>query len=189
MDRKIPELTLEIRNNSGAHIFYLTKQTQLYLDNIVVFILDGLKNDDNVLIVENKRLTPLIQQRIHSILTDQELAKVHFFDSFTFYWQKGSFLPSEIVNHFSEEGVASSLAHQRFRTWGHIEWGSQEDMEEELILYEENVDQLITASNLIAVCAYDADRLENSLQNRLQKYHDYLMRDDQIIVCQSMRKM
>lgn len=61
MNRKIPELTLEIRNNSGGHIFYLTKQTQLYFDNIIVFILDGLKNDENVLIVENKRLTPLIQ--------------------------------------------------------------------------------------------------------------------------------
>lgn len=189
MKRKIPELTLEIRKNSGGHIFYVTQQIESYMENIVVFILDGLKNEDDVLIVENKRLTPLIKQRLESILTEKELARVHFFDSFTFYWKKGSFLPSAIVDHFREEGIAASLAGQRFRTWGHIEWSTQEDMEEEVIGYEEHVSQLIAASDLIAVCAYDADRIEGNLEKRLQKYHEYLMTDDQIVLCRKVEEL
>lgn len=180
MEQKIPALALKIRNSSGGHIFYLTKETKHYINNIVVFILDGLKSDEHVLIVENKRLTPLIQKRIQAVLTADELAKVYFFDSYKLYWHKGNFHPSTIVEYFQESFDVSVMSCQYFRTWGHIEWNTGDGLEEELLSYEEQVDDLITAQNLIAVCAYDAIRVEQHLQDKLALYHDYLMEDEKI---------
>lgn len=180
MEQKIPALALKIRNSSGGHIFYLTKETKHYINNMVVFILDGLKSDEHVLIVENKRLTPLIQKRIQAVLTADELAKVYFFDSYKLYWHKGNFHPSTIVEYFQESFDVSVMSCQYFRTWGHIEWNTGDGLEEELLSYEEQVDDLITAQNLIAVCAYDAIRVEQHLQDKLALYHDYLMEDEKI---------
>lgn len=180
MEKRIPELMSEIKRNSGGHIFYLTEQTQLYIDNAVVFILDGLKMNDYVIVVENKRLTPLIWKRLQLLLSKEELANVYFFDNFTLYWHKGDFLPSTIVEYLQEKFGVSTCGTQGFRTWGHIEWSTQDDLEEELLSYEQKVDRLITEYKLIAVCVYDAKRVESHLQNRLGLYHDYLMKDDQI---------
>ncbi|MEZ0481554.1 MEDS domain-containing protein [Planococcus sp. SSTMD024] len=180
MKQKIPALTLKVRNSSGGHIFYLTKETKHYVDNIVVFILDGLKSNEHVLIVENKRLTPLIQKRLQSVLTAEELDKVYFFDSYKLYWHKGNFHPSTIVEYFQENFDVSALPVRHFRTWGHIEWNTRDGLEEALLSYEERVDLLITEHNLIAVCAYDAMRVEQHLQDQLGLHHNYLMEDDSI---------
>ncbi|MGX7595876.1 MEDS domain-containing protein [Planococcus plakortidis] len=181
MEQKIPELMSKIKKDSGGHIVYLTEQTQLYIDNVVVFILDGLKTRDHVVIVENKRLTPLIWKRISPLMSEEELANVYFFDSFTLYWKKGDFLPNTIVEYLQEKFDISTFGEQGFRTWGHIEWSTQDDLEDELVLYEQKVDRLITDYKLIAVCAYDAKRVASHLQNQLGLYHDYLMKDNQII--------
>ncbi|WP_404335265.1 MEDS domain-containing protein [Planococcus rifietoensis] len=181
MEQQIPALTLKIRNSSGGHIFYLTKETKHYIDNIVLFILDGLQNNEHVLVVENTRLTPLVRKRLQAVLTAEELAQVHFFDSYKLYWHKGNFHPSTIVDYFRESFDVSGMPCQHFRTWGHIEWNTGDGLEEELLSYEEQVDDLITAQNLIAVCAYDAIRVEQHLQDKLALYHDYLMEDEEIV--------
>lgn len=187
MREKIPALTLKIRNSSGSHILYLTKETKYYIDNIVVYILDGLQNKEQVLVVENNRLTPLVRKRLQSVLTAEELAKVHFFDSYKLYWHKGNFHPSTIIEYFQESFDVSEMPCQHFRTWGHIEWNTRDGLEEELLSYEEQVDDLITAQNLIAVCAYDAIRVEQHLQDKLALYHDYLMEDEEIVFLEETR--
>lgn len=187
MEHKIPALTLKIRNSSGGHIFYLTKETKHYIDNIVVFILDGLENNEHVLVVENNRLTPLVRKRLQAVLTAEELAKVYFFDSYKLYWHKGNFLPSTIVEYFQESFDLSEMTCQHFRTWGHIEWNTRDGLEEQLLSYEKQVDQLITEHKLTAVCAYDATRVEQHLQDNLALYHDYLMKDEEIVFLEEMR--
>lgn len=181
MEKRIPELTSRIRKSDNGHIFYLTEKTSSYIENILVFIVDGVKNQEHVLIVENKRLTPMIQNRLQNELTKEELMRVHFFDNFEFYWQKGNFLPNTITEHFKEKYDSLLPKDQQFRTWGHIEWSSQDSLEEELLAYEKKVDLLITENKLIAVCAYDAPRVKADLQEQLGAYHHYLMKDNQII--------
>ena len=187
MEHKIPALTLKIRNSSGGHIFYLTKETKHYIDNIVLFILDGLQNNEHVLVVENNRLTPLVRKRLQAVLTAEELAQVHFFDSYKLYWHKGNFHPSTIVDYFQENFDVSGMPCQHFRTWGHIEWNTRDGLEDELLSYEKQVDQLIMANKLTAVCAYDAIRVEQHLQDKLALYHDYLMEDEEIVFLKEIR--
>lgn len=181
MEKKIPELIAGNRVSRGVHVFYLTEQVKLYIENVLIFILDGIKQEDHVIIVDNKRLMPLIRKRLQKSATLEELEKVHFFDSYDLYWHKGDFFPSTIVDYFEETFEDTLAEDKRYRTWGHIEWGTEAGLVEELLTYEAKVDRLITEHNLIAVCAYDEVRVEKHLQEKLKKYHDFIMKDDQII--------
>lgn len=181
MENKIPEVTSKIQTTQGAHIFYLTEQTAAYINNALVFILDGIRSKDHVLVVENKRLTPLIYERLREMVSENELATVHFFDNFHLYWQKGDFLPSTIIDYFQETVDYLPSEGQCYRTWGHIEWGTQQGLEKELLSYEKKIKQLVSEHHLIAVCAYDAFRVEQHLQEQLGVYHNYIMTDDHIM--------
>ncbi|WP_416144571.1 hypothetical protein [Planococcus koreensis] len=64
MQKKIPAFITEMCQINGAHVFYLTKQKHLYIENVLIFILDGIQKKDQVLVVENKRLMPLILARL-----------------------------------------------------------------------------------------------------------------------------
>ncbi|ANU25518.1 MEDS domain-containing protein [Planococcus versutus] len=92
---------------------------------------------------------------------------VHFFDNFHLYWQKGDFLPSTIIDYFQETVDHLPSGGQCYRTWGHIEWGTQQGLEKELLSYEKKIKQLVSKHHLIAVCAYDAFRVEQHLQEKL----------------------
>lgn len=107
------------------------------------------------MVVENTRLTPLIYDQLQKMVPENELATVHFFDSFHLYWQKGDFLPSTIIDYFQETFHLLPLEGQCYRTWGHIEWGTQQGLEKELLSYEKKINQLALEHQLIAVCAYD----------------------------------
>lgn len=180
MEKKIPELTSLMRQNDGAHIFYLSEEKEAYINNILVFILDGIKNGDYIFIVENPRLTPVIYQRLEQLVTDEQLKTVQFTNNFEFYWSEGNFLPVSIIQYFENKLKAATSNGQFFRTWGHIEWGSGKDIEDEILLYDKSASQFITENKFIAVCAYDSPRVSDWLQEQLLTRHKYLMQDDQI---------
>ncbi|TAA73062.1 MEDS domain-containing protein [Planococcus salinarum] len=180
MEKRIPALTSAMRQTDGAHIFYLSEEKESYINNVLVFILDGIRNGDYILIIENPRLTPLIYRRLESLVTAEELKSVRFANNFEFYWREGNFLPVSIVQYFKDALNTAAGEGQFFRTWGHIEWGSREDLEKEILTYDKTANQFISANKLIAVCAYDAPRLSEQLQAQLRARHSYLMEDDGI---------
>lgn len=180
MEKRFPELTSSMRQSDGAHIFYLSEEKEAYINNILVFILDGIQNGDYIFIVENPRLTPLIYQRLEKLVTEEELKTVRFANNFEFYWSEGNFLPVSIIQHFKKTLKAAANGGQFFRTWGHIEWGSGEDLEEEILNYDKSANQFISENKFIAVCAYDLSRVSERLQEQLRARHSYLMGDNEI---------
>lgn len=181
MQTKIPDLVSKLRHTTGAHVLYLSDKQESYIRNAVIFILDGIRNGDYVLMIENPRLTPLIFQRLKGQVTEAELESVRFANNFEFYWKEGNFLPITIIEYFKKTLLAASLDGRFFRTWGHIEWGSQEGLEEEILTYDRKASQFISEQKIIAVCAYDAARVSESLQEQLRVRHSHLMEDDQIM--------
>ncbi len=182
MEQKIPALTSSIRQTEGAHIFYLTEEKEAYINNILVFILDGIQSGDYIFIVENPRLTPIISQRLKPLATEEELKSVRFANNFEFYWSEGNFLPVSIIQYFKNTLQTATSKGQLFRTWGHVEWGSGQDMEQEILVYDKSASQFITDNKFIAVCAYDSPRVSEELQMQLRERHSYLMEDDRISV-------
>ncbi|MFC3210121.1 MEDS domain-containing protein [Planomicrobium okeanokoites] len=180
MEKKIPELTSALREKDGVHIFYLSEEEEAYIKNILVFILDGIKNGDYIFIVENPRLTPAIYQRLEQLVTKDELKSVQFTNNFEFYWSEGNFLPVSIIEYFKAKLNEATSEEKFFRTWGHIEWGSGDDIEDEILLYDKSATQFISENKFIAVCAYDLTRVSAGLQEKLRTRHSYLMEDDRI---------
>lgn len=180
MNQNMINFTESLRHIDAAHIFYLTEKTDLYVENAVAYILDGVKQGDRVLMVENPRIYPRIQKELKQALSSEELELVHYINNFDFYWRKGNFHPEAILDYF-EKIIGSFTADGRHcRTWGHIEWGSQEDAEQKVISYEKDIDRSMPKRHVISVCAYDSQRISESLSARLMLCHGYFMKDDSI---------
>lgn len=164
----------------GVHVFYTTKDLTCYIENAVSYIVSGIEQGDQIFFVENDRIYPMILKKVEKLLTKQQLENIHFLNNFTFYWQNGNFHPptilayfSDIVTPFIEKGVS-------FRTWGHIEWGDEQEITRDIEEFEKGIEQKMPETKAISVCAYDDVRLTESLRTLLIDCHHFLMTDDTI---------
>ncbi len=180
MNQKMSDFTETLRQADYAHILYLTEQTDDYIDNAVSFVLDGVRNDDRVLFVENPRIYPQIHKKLQQLLGADELDLVHYVNNFDFYWRKGNFHPEAILQYFESVIESFTVDGRHCRTWGHIEWGSQEDIDQKIVDYEIEIDRSVPQRKVISVCAYDTSRVSDSLRERLMRCHGYLMKDQSI---------
>lgn len=187
--RKRRKLTLANKNtqvnevlqqSAGAHVLYCTELPERYIENAVAFIRAGAEQGDHVFFVENARILPVIRQRVEKLLTSEKLAHVHFMNSYAFYWRNGDFHPSTILAHFMDMLAPHLEAENSFRTWGHIEWGDQQEITRKIEEFEQAVDQIIPEQKAVSVCAYDISRVSGSFKELLLNCHDYLMTDDEI---------
>jgi len=180
MNQKTIDFTETLCQMEGAHIFYLTEQTELYISNAVSYIVDGVQKGERVLFVENSRLYPKIEKKLKQLLTAEEMELLLYINNFDFYWRKGNFRPEAILEYF-EKIVGSFTADGRHcRTWGHIEWGSHEVIEERILNYESEINSSIPKAQVISVCAYDSFRVSDELRQRLMNCHGYIMNDNSI---------
>lgn len=112
--------------------------------------------------------------------TEEELKSVRFANNYEFYWKEGNFLPITIIRYFKNTLTEALRECQFFCTWGHIEWGSPEGLEEEILTYDKQAHRFISEHKFLAVCAYDASSLSEVLQKQLLDRHSYLIKDNQL---------
>nr|WP_241840569.1 MEDS domain-containing protein [Fictibacillus sp. S7] len=105
---------------------------------------------------------------------------MHFINNFDFYFWNGNFYPETILSKFSDIVTPLIEKDNSVRTWGHVEWGSQEELEETLEKFEIEVDQMLKNVKVITVCAYNAERVSDDLKDKLMRYHDYFMTDEDV---------
>lgn len=180
MNQEMINFTDNLRQAEGAHILYLTEQTDRYIANAVSYITDGVRQGDRVLMVENPRIYPRIQKELQQLLSAEELDLIHYVNNFDFYWRKGNFHPEAILEYFEQIVGSFTVDGRHCRTWGHIEWGSQEDIEEKIITYESEINLSIPKAQVISICAYDSHRVSDQLRERLMHCHGYFMKDNSI---------
>lgn len=169
-----------MQREETGHIFYCSHELDKYIENAVSYIVFGIKHGDYVLFVENTRIYPLIHKKVESQLSAEEMNRLLFVNNFDFYWRNGTFHPSIILKHFNEATGHLFENGQAVRTWGHIEWGAQDDIEREIIEYEKTLDAVVPLKNAISVCAYDASRLTESLKKQLMTIHGFYMTDEKV---------
>lgn len=163
----------------GMHIFYCSRQLDKYIEKAVAFVEQGILAGDQVMFVENMRIYPMVRRQLEERLTAEQLEKVHYVDNFTFYWKNRSFHPETILAHFIEITGGFQVTDGYVRTWGHIEWGEDQDIVQEIAAYETALEELVSETNGISVCAYDASRLPDDLKKKLLALHNYYMTDSE----------
>ncbi|WP_058002944.1 ATP-binding protein [Heyndrickxia sp. FSL K6-6286] len=181
MKERILQLTQLAEISNHGHILYMYDSLDGYLKNAISYILTGYKQGNQLLLIDNDERYNLIVHRLKEILQSDDMSFLHYVNNAEFYRLHGDFHCDSIIRHFNrllapffEEGIP-------IRTWAHVEWREKDVDHLELEHYEYVSDQNIEKSGIISVCAYDGQYVTASLQNKLQRSHEYLMTDTELV--------
>ncbi|NHM32903.1 MEDS domain-containing protein [Neobacillus terrae] len=181
MDKKISQLANHLEQSKGVHVFYYSCELESYIQNAVSYIISGIEQEDYIIMIENERIYPLIYKRMEMKLTEEQLKKIRFFNNLKFYWLNNNFYPQTILSYFSEVVNPYMEKNMSIRTWGHVEWGDRKDFETTLEEFENAVNKIVGNMKVITVCAYNAERVSDTLKEKLMKHHAFFMTDNDII--------
>ncbi|WP_079509220.1 MEDS domain-containing protein [Mesobacillus jeotgali] len=179
MHSKIQNLISTVKE-SGAHIFYDFDDEQKYIDNLIMYITAAIGLGNHVMIIENDRIMPEIQNRIKTLFNEKEQEMIHTINNYDFYCYRGNFHKETILSYLQNMISPFLQNNIPIQTWAHVEWREQEEIFQSLGEYEMEADLIIQASNLITICGYDSNRVPDSLKKILMDCHDYHMTDDNI---------
>lgn len=171
-----------MKQTNGGHIFYNFHELNGYLKNAITYIKTALEQGDEVLFIENERLWSSLREKLVLCLSTSQLGKVCYINNFDFYCMNGDFESSTILAYFNKTQDDFTKKNSSFRTWAHVEWGCQEDIDRKISDYERIVDATLSKSGLISVCAYDACRVSPSLEAILKRFHNFLLFDDERMI-------
>ena len=181
MNDTIIKVINEFNKVEGKHICYLYNDHQEYIEKVVTFIMIGIKEGDHILLVENDRNILAINRKLQNELSDGQLANLHIMNNYNFYFTNGNFHPHTILLYFSsyiQSFVENGIS---IRTWGHIEWGNEKEIQKDIEEYEKEVDKLVKLTGTISVCAYPAERTSDSLVEMLKNCHGVIITDHEVV--------
>jgi hypothetical protein len=168
-------------NSTGAHIFYHFHDEDCYINNAISYVTAALALGNHVMIIENDRILPKIQEKIDAQLTEDQSDRVHTMNNYDFYCYRGNFHKETILNYLTNM-INPYLEKQiSIQTWAHVEWRDQAEIFQTLGEYEQEADQMLQQTKLITICGYDATRVPETLKSILMDCHDYYMTDDSIV--------
>ena len=180
LDKKTSQLSNHLEQSKGVHVFYYSCELESYIQNAVSYILSGIEQEDIIIMIENERIYPLIYKRLVLKLTKEQLGKIYFFNNLKFYWLNNNFYPQTILSYFSEIVNPYLEKNKSIRTWGHVEWGDPKDFETTLEEFENEVNKIVSTMKIITICAYNAERVSDTLKEKLMKHHAFFMTDNDI---------
>lgn len=180
MKKEITNIQDVLETSKGAHIFYCIDKTERYVDNAVSFIIAGIEQGDQILLVESERLYPKILKRVEELVSKEQLTNIHYVNNFTFYWRNGNFHPRTILAYFADLITPFLERKLSFRTWGHVEWRDELEIIKDIEEYERGIEQLLPQTKAVSVCAYDSARISIELKAVLMDCHGFLMTDENI---------
>ncbi|OMP66907.1 MEDS domain-containing protein [Domibacillus epiphyticus] len=167
--------------NNSAHIFYKFSEEENYIQNVTSYIVDGIEQGEHILFIENDRLFLLIYKRLEATLKPDQLTKIQHINNFNYYFSNGSFHPPTIFNYLSKILESYSENNIPFRIWAHVEWGEKYEVLNIIKEFENEADIAVNELQLMLVCAYDAERIPDSLEEALMKCHEHIMTNDEIL--------
>ncbi|UTI42898.1 ATP-binding protein [Niallia sp. RD1] len=176
----------------GAHIMYITSNEEKYITNAASFIKTGLLLEQIVVLVDQKKIWPLIIKKLeeHGLFNEQ-IDRIHFIDSEEVYYRNGELYLGSIL-----EATNGSINSDYFfnkditiRYWGKIPvLLKQEEIMDKLLQYEDEVDKYIRTYQNYTVCAYNGTELSASNYIDLAKHHPYVMTDTEFTLSNGYEK-
>ncbi len=178
MNGSLMSVVQEWKKERGSHICYVFN-TKKYIETLVLFIISGIKNEDLVLLVENERNILLIKKELKKQLSKAQLVNVHFINNFDFYWYSGDFHPQTISQYFSQI-IDPFLKSGKFvRTWAHVEWDDEKELNDKIEEFEKLADRLVNKKKILSVCAYDSSKIPDRWVSILIKCHNETVTDEE----------
>ena len=163
------------------HIFYCFNDLERYIENAVSYICSGIEQGDYVFVIENERIFPLLYKKVEPLLAKVQLDKIKHVNNFDFYCTHGDFHPPTIVSYFSKMLETYIEKGASIRTWAHVEWGDLQEITCKIAGFEQEANKAVQSMKVISVCAYDEDRLTESLKASLINSHGYTLTESEIV--------
>ncbi len=176
----------------GAHIMYITSNEEKYITNAASFIKTGLLLEQIVILVDQKKIWPLIIKKLEEYgLLNEQIDRIHFIDSEEVYYRNGELCLGSIL-----EATNGSINSDYFfnkditiRYWRKIPvLLKQEEIMNKLLQYEDEVDKYIRTYQNYTVCAYNGTELSASNYFDLAKHHSYVMTDTEFTLSNGYEK-
>jgi two-component system, sporulation sensor kinase A len=189
-----PEIALTNLSDmtSGAHIMYITSNKDTYITNAASFIKAGLLLEQKVVLVDQKKIWPLIIKKLEENgLEKEKINQIHFIDSEEVYFRSENLQLASII-----ETISGSIDPDYFfnrditmRFWGKAQSLFEQDkIIDNLLQYENEVDEYIRDYQNYAVCAYDGTELSASNYIHLKNAHPYVMTDTEFALSNAYTK-
>lgn len=182
-------VTNSIELMSGAHIIYLYKNKEPYLNNALSFISTGLDMQHAVVFIDTNDNIQVILKRLKDKgYKQEELENLVFLDAKEYYTTHKIFNATTVYNTFLNAVEPFLKKGLPVRIWGNVLWTGQHDMLEALALYEHRADSVITDPECFTICAYNANKLPANFLLELMKCHPYMMTDTDLFTLSLYRK-
>ncbi|MCM3718619.1 MEDS domain-containing protein [Fictibacillus phosphorivorans] len=167
-----------LADNRSAHLLYAFNSMTNYIKKVVQYIIDGVANQQTIILIENERYLPLVMKELKVHLNDTEMTDIHIINNFDFYFSTGCYHPPAILGHIEKMYMSLLEQNKSIRTWTHVEWSTIEGPLKIVEELEKVVDQLSADMGLTIMCAYDEERMPESLKLALYRTHKFILSDD-----------
>ncbi|MGM0754309.1 MAG: MEDS domain-containing protein [Bacillota bacterium] len=179
MKEKIGKL---LNENQCTHILYSYHDRNRYLENVIAYVLEGIEKGESIVLIENERNLNVLLKQLNNQLTDDQLKKIKVISNFDFYQSSGSYHPPAIYEQLTKSITPFLENGLSFRSWTNVEWGTLDNPSSIIEWFETETDRVVHEHNLTLVCAYEAERMPEHLEEALKKSHPHIMKDDDIMV-------
>ncbi|MFJ7994570.1 MEDS domain-containing protein [Peribacillus frigoritolerans] len=171
-------------DQKNVHVLYSYNEMENYIKQVLSYIQDGIMAGDYIILVENDRIYPIIQKELSTRLTKDQMELLHFVNNFDFYCSSGSYHPPAIEEYFNKTVQPYVENKISFRSWAHVEWATLEEPLHIIEEFERTVDKAVNLLSFPLICAYKGERMPDYLKTILLETHPYVLKDDDIIICE-----
>ncbi|WP_404407106.1 MEDS domain-containing protein [Jeotgalibacillus malaysiensis] len=178
MKHSLPDL---IETKRNVHVLYSYSEIQTYLQTVVSYILDSVKAEETIILIENERIYRQIKKELQTLLSKKDMEFIHFINSFDFYFSSGSYHPPAIAEYFEKTVQPYIKAHAAFRSWAHVEWNSMEEPHHLIDDLERIIDNAVNEIQFPLVCAYGKVNMPIHLKTMLMDSHPYTLIENHLL--------
>lgn len=168
----------ELEKINEGHVFYGFENKEAYLNNLISFILSGIENQQQILIIENMRYLPIVKSKIDMLISAEHQPSIRVVNNYEYYLSSGDFNTQAILTHFANDLSLLKKENSSIRTWAHVEWASAQPDAQLLNEFELSADDFVLEEGMLSVCAYSSRHLTSNLSLALEQAHKYVMTDE-----------
>lgn len=179
-ESNLQEFINQAGRDKGAHFLYIFSEQEQYIKNAVEYISEGIKQNHNIILVENDNFLADVTSRLYKKgYTATDLQKITTVDNEGLYNSEQDFHAEESFHNLQRLLVPFIANGAVTRIWGQVK--VHESFVSELKEYECDCDDMTASQKVISVCSYNGLETPSFVQNELLKAHKYWMMDDMVM--------
>ncbi|MEB1807290.1 MAG: MEDS domain-containing protein [Bacillaceae bacterium] len=175
-------LTESFQVNEGSHILYFYQSEELYLENLVSFIVSAIHLNQHAIVIETpERFEAAIHKLSEQLREEEYEPYLHYVNNYEFYQKYQDFRFDRVLDNFKTTVQPFVNNNLCARVWGLVEWKDQPNILEKLHTYECECDLTVSEIGYMTVCCYDGHSVPSYILTEMMKSHPYFMTDHEIV--------